>query len=139
MAELFVDANLFLDVMRLRSGWQESAKILDIVKSGKSPGFVSSLTVTTLFYELRKNLPRERVLEELRKALSGFLIADLSRGDLSTILSDKGLRDFEDRVQFYSAKKVSNIIVTRNTRDFREASKEIEVLTPEEFLNKYGA
>jgi hypothetical protein len=88
---------------------------------------------------LRKNLPRERVLEELRKALSGFLIADLSRGDLSTILSDKGLRDFEDRVQFYSAKKVSNIIVTRNTRDFREASKEIEVLTPEEFLNKYGA
>ncbi len=46
--------------------------------------------------------------------------------------------DFEDAIQFNSAKSVAKIFITRNKRDFREVEDELEVLTPEKFLEKYG-
>ncbi len=134
MVDIFVDANIFLDVMRLRQGWQASARVLDQVNKGEISGFVSSLTVTTLFYELGKNLSRVRAIQELRKALKEFQIAELAKGDLQTILSDERIGDFEDRVQFYSAKRVGNVMVTRNKHDYRHVAREIELLAPEEFL-----
>ena len=85
MVDVFVDANIFLDDMRLRQGWQESAKVIDRVNKGQLSGFVSSLTITTLFYELRKNLSRERAIRELREALEGFQIAELGRDALDAI------------------------------------------------------
>ena len=139
MVDIFVDANIFLDVMRLRQGWQASARILDQVNKGQISGFVSSLTVTTLFYELKKNLSREGASEELRKALKEFQIAELAKGDLQTILSDERIGDFEDRVQFYSTKRVCNVMVTRNKDDYKQVASEMEVLAPEEFLRSQSS
>ncbi len=95
MVDVFVDTNVFLDVMRLRSGWQDSAKVIDKVNKGELSGFVSSLTLTTLFYELKKTLPRDKVLQELRNGLRGFQIADLAKQDLNAILSERWITDLE--------------------------------------------
>ena len=70
-----------------KNSWQK-------VKKGEVSGFLSSLTVTTLFYELRKNLPRVRVLDELTKALRGFQIADMAGGELENILTDERVSDW---------------------------------------------
>jgi len=75
-------------------------------------------------------------MEEPKKTLQGFRISDLSREDLTTILSDDRIKDFEDLIQFYSAKKSSKVIVTRNKHDYRKIYGEIDVLTPEEFLSR---
>jgi len=137
MVDIFVDANIFLDVMRLRRGWQASARVLDRVHKAEVQGYISSLILTILFYELKKNLTRDRAMQELGNALKRFQLADLAKDDLANILADERVSDFEDRVQFRSAKRVSNIIVTRNKYDYRRVSKEIEVFTPEEFLERY--
>lgn len=134
MADVFVDANVFLDVMRTRIGWQASAEVLNKVKRSEISGFISSITLSTLFYELKKTQPRGRAIEELKKALQGFRISNLSREDLAVMLLDDRMKDFEDLIQFYSAKKATSIIVTRNKHDFRSVSGEISVLTPEEYL-----
>jgi len=138
MVDIFVDANIFLDVMRSRAGWQASSEVLDRVNKMEVSGFISSLTLTTLFYEVKKTLPTETAIQRVREALEGFQISDLGRGDLEVILSDDRIRDFEDRVQFHSAKKVTKVIVTRNKVDYRKVTNEAEVITPEEFLEKYA-
>ncbi len=47
--------------------------------------------------------------------------------------------DFEDAIQFYSAKeKDVEIIITRNKKDFMPVEKEIMISTPEEFIKKLG-
>lgn len=104
------------------------------VKRSESSGFTSSITLATLFYELRKTQPRETTIEELKKAFQGFRISDLSGEDLAVILSDDRIKGFEDLIQSYSAKKATRVIVTRNKHDYRKVSGEIDVLTPEEFL-----
>jgi len=100
MADIFVDANIFLDVMRSRTGWQASAEVLNKVKRREISGFISSLTLATLFYELSKTQSRDKTIAELKKALQGFRISDLGREDLGVILSDDRITDFEDLIQF---------------------------------------
>ena len=75
MADIFVDANIFLDVMRSRTGWQSSAEVLNKVKRGEITGFLSSITLATLFYELRKTQSHDKTMEEPKKALQGFRIS----------------------------------------------------------------
>lgn len=48
------------------------------------------------------------------------------------------IQDFEDAIQFHSAKDRVDVFITRNKKDYEKVKKEIEVLTPEEFLAKYG-
>ena len=57
--------------------------------------------------------------------------------DLTDKIIDKGLSskfaDFEDALQYHCALQMDcNILITRNTRDFKES--EISVMTPDEYL-----
>ncbi len=47
------------------------------------------------------------------------------------------IEDLEDTIQFHSAKEVAEVFITRNKRHFRAVEDEIEILTPEEFLERY--
>jgi len=68
----------------------------------------------------------------------GFKIVPLSEDIIAKSFDEKRIRDFEDALQFYSAKLTSDSLITRNKRDFEPIRNEIEVLTPEEFFRKYG-
>ena len=65
------------------------------------------------------------------------LTAQYLRGEKEIESSIKSkFRDFEDGIQNYSAiNSKMEIIVTRNTRDFKHSK--LSVLTPKEFLAKY--
>ncbi len=76
-------------------------------------------------------------MEELEKTVKKFKIADNTSGQAKKALEDKRFSDFEDALQFYAAKAVATVLVTRNERDFIKVSGEIEVLTPEEFVRKH--
>ena len=52
---------------------------------------------------------------------------------------DSELRDFEDAVQYFSARAVeADVIITRNSRDF-PAGAASKPLTPREFLAAYAS
>jgi hypothetical protein len=65
-----------------------------------------------------------------------FITAIDSRTIAEAITSD--LEDYEDAMQYSAAKHASvDVIITRNTKDFLNAS--IPVQTPTEFIELYSA
>jgi len=69
------------------------------------------------------------LLKELRGILS---IIDVGEEIIDLALKS-GINDFEDAVQYFTAKSAgADIIITRNTKDYKEST--IPVLTAEQFL-----
>jgi hypothetical protein len=70
-------------------------------------------------------------------AVEGFEIVKLTKELIESVLKEERIEDFEDAIQFHSARNKVKILVTRNKADFKKVKDEIEALTPEEFLKKY--
>ncbi|MBI4258136.1 MAG: PIN domain-containing protein [Thaumarchaeota archaeon] len=134
---IFVDANVFLEVLWKQKGWKSSLRVLEKVRKGKLRGYVSVLSTAIIYFFLSQDLPRSKALSELRKGVGKFELCDNTAKDAEAALKDKRFSDFEDALQFYSAISVSKIMITRNKKDFKAVSREIEVLTPEEFLKNH--
>lgn len=135
---VFVDANVFLEVRWKDRGWESSLEVIETVRRGRVRGFVSVLSVAVIYFFYSQEFPRSRARAELAKTVKGFGISDNTAADAQAALKDRRFSDIKDALQFHSAKAVAKILVTRNKRDFRRVSTEIEVLTPEEFLMKYA-
>ncbi len=131
---LFIDTNVMLDLLGEREPFYNSiAKIATIADKGKVKLIVSALSYSTVFYLLSKFEDNEVVKEKFRKFRA---ISETS--DLTNRVIDKGLSskfsDFEDALQFFCALRMdSNILITRNVKDFKEST--IPVMTPDEYLN----
>jgi predicted nucleic acid-binding protein len=135
--EGFLDVNVFVDVLERRAGWKFSLIMVHLVRAGKIEGYISALTPPILYFLRARISSEEEAKEDAKKIIVGFRIVALSEELILRSFDEKRIRNFEDSKQFYSAKLSSEVLVTRNKRDFREVENEIEVLTPEEFLEKY--
>lgn len=128
---VLIDTNVVLDVMLAREPFvAASAEVLSRVEAGELTGCVCATTVTTLHYLATQAVGAERALSEVRKVLSLFEVAPVSRSVLESAL-ELGFKDYEDAVLHEAARQVdAQGIVTRNTRDFKAAT--LAVYTPEE-------
>ncbi len=130
---ILVDINVFEDVIRRREGWEGSFGVLSKVKDKSEKGFISALTVPVLYF-LRR-LPDRKARKKVKETIQGFEIIDLTSEIVNDAMNDWEFADFEDAIQFYSAKSANaEIIITRNKTHFRVVENKINVLTPEEFL-----
>jgi len=134
---IFVDVNVFMDVLTRRRGWKASLVLLQLVRMGKIEGYISALTVPVIYFLRARIFNEEKAREDTRKIVAGFKIVPLSGDLIAKSLEEKRIKDFEDSIQFHSARISSEIFVTRNIKDFKGVRDEIELLTPEEFLEKY--
>lgn len=131
--KLFLDTNIVIDVIANRKPFVEDSRIiLNLCETGQAEGIISTLTLCTISYVLRKfatpGMMRTK-LRDLRNILTPI--------DLSVSLLDKAIAssitDFEDAVQFYTvAYSDADVIITRNIKHFPQDN--IPVLTPTEFL-----
>ena len=137
-AELFIDVNIFIDVLEKRSNWQSSFALLNAVRDHKISGCVSSLTVAIIYFLRRQSLSDKQARKDVRDSIEGFKVVDVSQNDTLEALSDERFSDFEDALQFYYARDKSRTIITRNKRDFARITDKIGVLSPEEFLKQFG-
>ena len=130
--KLLIDVNIFVDVLRKRRGWTESLLTLNKLPEPSITGFVSALTIPILYFLHKPLLGERRARREARWMTRNCQIVPLTEQILNVAQSSR-LPDFEDAIQFYSAKEAQvDYLVTRNKRDFRQ--KEIAVVTPEELL-----
>lgn len=99
-------------------------------------GFISAVSVTNLYYIVRKERSRREALRML-KSLSGCVgFAPCDASVLNQAI-DSGFSDFEDAVQYFSALAAgAEVLVTRNESHF--AGAEISVMTPAAFLARHG-
>jgi len=86
----------------------------------------------------RRITSEERAKEETLDLTKGFKIIGLTSEIMKAAFNEDRIEDFEDAIQFHSAKGRVKVFITRNKRDYEGVKDEIDVLTPEEFLDKYG-
>lgn len=134
MKQIFVDTDIILDLFTSREPFYiYSAMLFTLIDSGKVCAFVSSLIFSNLFYILRKDNTREKSIKILTKLKSLVTILPVDSKIIESALQS-GFRDFEDAIQYYTAKTgVIDFIITRNIKDFKLS--DIDVLSAEDFLN----
>jgi predicted nucleic acid-binding protein len=134
--KVHVDINVFMDVLTQRTGWLESLAAIKILKPYGISGFVSALTMAIIYFQRLRKFGETQARADAKFVTKDFEIVPLTRSIIFEAL-DSPLPDFEDNIQFYSAKATQvDYIVTRNKKHF--AQQEIPVVTPEEFLHIIG-
>jgi predicted nucleic acid-binding protein len=131
--KIFIDVNVFIDVMTKRSGWLESLRVLNLARrSQEIESWTSALTLPLLYFFRRRVADELTARSDSQAILKGLHLVALTQTILDHALASTG-PDFEDNIQIASAESISaNHLITRNKRDF--VTSQITVLTPDEWL-----
>jgi predicted nucleic acid-binding protein len=131
--KVFLDTNIVLDLLGFREPFYEhAAKIATLADQGKIQLFASALSFATANYILAKYYNKDIAIDKLRKLKVFTTICAIDEEVIEKGLNSE-FKDFEDALQYFSALKMScNYIITRNSKDFKDA--EIPVMTAKEFL-----
>ncbi|MBI2185124.1 MAG: PIN domain-containing protein [Thaumarchaeota archaeon] len=135
---ILVDINIFIDIIERRMNWQNSLAVISAVDRKIFGGYVSAATKLVLDFRRARIRGDEAARIEVKDILKSFRVVPLDEPVLASSFADKKFDDVEDAVQFHSALKVAQIIVTRNKIDYKQVAGEIEVLNPEELMEKYA-
>lgn len=136
MKNLFLDTNVLMDILANRIPFYESSsKVYKLGLNKKCNLFTSSNTINTLHYLLKKFIGEQ----DIRKALDEITdIVSVIPVNLDMIKKSlkSNHKDFEDAIQIYSAQSIKGMdcIVTRDLKNYKNA--EIQVYTPDQFLNQ---
>lgn len=132
---IFVDVNIFVDISEMRQGWNNSLEVITGIRNEKYNGYISALTVPVLYFRRMRIEPDKETRVNVWKFVNGHRIIELTESILEQARHDNKFRDYEDAIQYYSAKAKCDVIVTRNKKDFPH--KDVKVMNPEDFLNSY--
>ena len=138
MQYVFLDTNIILDFFLGRLPFAiDAAKILTLSENKKIHTYVSTLTIATSYYILRKKYTHQQIIIEFKK-LSDFVeILPLNKTNVFNSYNSE-FDDFEDSLQNEVAIEsgVITTFITRNFRDFRYSKLKIQ--SPEEFLDNFN-
>ncbi len=131
--KVFIDSDVILDVATGRKPFVDSSgETLAIIENGLAIGFVSSNSITNVYYVLRKISSNEKAKTFIRTIIKYLSIIPVGQAAVSKALKSKFI-DFEDGVQNHCAlENDCDMIITRNLDDYRWT--EIAVLAPQEFV-----
>lgn len=134
--KVHVDINVFMDVLTQRAGWLESLAALKSLKPRGISGFISALTMAVVYFQRLHKFGETQARADAGFVTRDFEIIPLTRAIIFEAL-DSPLPEFEDNIQFYSAKAMQvDYLITRNKKHF--VQQEIPVVTPNEFLRIIG-
>lgn len=134
MDHLFLDTDVILDLITDRVPFSDHiAVIFEMARRKEISVFTSALTLSNAYYILRKWGTHKKILDQFRKFSLILEYTEFNREIVHNALQST-FPDFEDALQNYSAEyqKKVNIILTRNTKDFKHSS--LSVMTPEMYL-----
>lgn len=134
MRNAFIDSDVILDYLSNRLPFAREASLLFTLMDQKTIlGHTSSLCLTNIYYILRKHFSHEQVIIRLETLCQVIDILKVDSKVISEALASR-FKDFEDAIQYYSAKEQGTIdvLVTRNIKDYKES--QIPVMTPDSYL-----
>lgn len=137
---LFVDTNIFLDLILTRGKLSDHAKAFFMEAIEKKWPLCTSIScIQTIIYVLEKNNhPRDRIAESIAYLNQLIELIHTTSMDISKAVTSS-FSDLEDAILFYTA--VSNecvAFITQNVKDFPKNAVSIQVVTPQDFI-KYPA
>lgn len=131
--KLFLDTNIFMDVLFEREHCPQAKKIFQLVQNGTYKGYVADITLLNIDYVAKKQM------QEIRKFLyfveKNFVIAGADNNDMLKALSLDN-HDLEDNLQAVLAKKSTCDLIISNEKNFIKTS--VPVLGSELFLMNFS-
>ncbi len=131
MKNVFIDTNVIIDFLADRKPYSEYAEILfQLAKDKRINIYVAAISFNNTYYILRQVTSHTRALKLISEFEEYVKIQETNTIILKKAMKS-GFNDFEDAIQYYSAKQLNkiDIITTRNLKNFKKS--EIPVLSPE--------
>lgn len=129
---VFVDTNIFLDVILERNGFQESLVLLNAVEKGIFEGIILDITILNIDYVAKKQVVNIR--DFLGFVNSVFEVVGASNELVKEALRMGG-NDLEDDLQYICAKKSKCELIITNDKNF--VSSEPKTVSSGEFVKQY--
>ena len=130
-----IDTNVVLDVLlKGEPFYKSSFKILELSDRNDICEYISATSLTDIYYIANRQIHNKTVVLELINNLLKIVhIAGVNEQEILFALQ-LGWKDFEDAVQYSSAKSLEvDCIITRNPGDYKDS--QITVYNPEQALN----
>ncbi len=132
--KLFIDSDVVIDFFTDREPHANPAsELFELNESGNVTLFLSALSISNIYYVVRKFLGHKKALEVVESLMEMVDIVGVTKNEILQALKND-FKDFEDSIQYSSALTIDDVdaIVTRNIKDYRKSK--IAVLTPLDFL-----
>jgi len=130
--KIFIDTNIFLDLILKREFYNEALQILNVVSENIYSGVILDITLLNIDYVAKKQVKDIRDFLQLVNDIFEIVGAD-------NLLISKALKikniDLEDNLQYLLAKENNCKIIVSNDKNFYK--NDIEVLSSVEFVNKW--
>ena len=132
---VLIDTNILVDAASFRIPFYKSAQdIIRFCGEGKIEGFISSHSLSNIFYILRKEYDydeRKKIITLLRKSMKTVVI---SNDMIDAALANDKITDFEDALQYECAEEMNaEYIVSRDKNGYSKMP--IKTVTAEELVN----
>ena len=132
--KIFLDTNIFLDLLFKRESYKEALKILDAVARGKYSGYILDITVLNIDYVEKKQL--KNIKEFIRLLNDTFVIVGANNSNIQEAIALENVV-FEDSAQYIVARDLECDVIITNDKDFVKTS-EIEIVNSKQFVKKYS-
>ncbi len=140
--KVFLDANVLVSVLNKEYPvFTYSSRILSLPAAGRSANkhvtlYTSPICLAIAFYFSEKKSGTEKANEKIALLASKITITETGKKVVDATVKNKSIHDFEDGLEYYSAKQAGcTHIITEDKDDFYFS--ELEVATSAEFLNHY--
>ncbi|MEA1953176.1 MAG: PIN domain-containing protein [Campylobacterota bacterium] len=130
--KIFIDTNIFLDLILKREHFRDALLLFNAVEKNIFSGVILDITVLNIDYVAKKQV--KDIKEFIQLINVNFSIVGVSNEMISTALEIKN-SDFEDTLQYLSAKSFDCDCVITNDKGFYKS--ELETLSSREFVEKY--
>jgi predicted nucleic acid-binding protein len=129
----FIGTNVLLDVLLKREEFHDdSAAVWTLAESGKIRGMISPVSVTNVYYIVRRLCDHRTAMEGARLLRDAFVLVKCDERAITQAI-DAGFKDLEDGVQYFCAVQAgAQCIISRDPGDFGRS--DLPVLSPAEFL-----
>jgi predicted nucleic acid-binding protein len=133
--KILLDTNIIIDYLQQRKDFFIPAeKIIDACRNGSIAVYVSTQSITDLFYILRKDYTNSDLRRLLSDLCEMFTVIGVGAGEIKNALGNPMFDDFEDCVQSECALSAGvDYIVTRNYSDY--GASRVLAMSPDEYLN----
>jgi len=129
--KVFIDTNIFLDVILEREGYNEALEILTSCYNEENIGVIADITLLNIDYIASKQIVNIREFLEIINNSFEIIGADNKIFNFALGLDNK---DLEDNVQYFLAKESGCDLIVSNDKKFYRG--DIKVVSAKEFTYK---
>lgn len=136
---VFLEANIIVSVVNKEYPlFTYTARILSLADINRFELYTSPICLAIAFYFAEKKHKTKVARQKITLLAKNIRIADAGASTVKKALENPAVKDFEDGLEYYSAKENKcTCIITEDTRDFYFSK--IEVLNSHDFYLKYMA